>query len=360
MTFLQIQRKKKWVEVLKKIKIGKKEISDISPVFIIAEIGVNHNGNVETAEKLIDVAKQAGADCVKFQTFVSEEEISKNAPLAEYQKGKFSNQLDLVKNLELTENDFKNLKGYAENLELEFLSTPFDEGSVDVLEKIRVVGYKISSGDLNNIKLIKKIASTKKPIILSTGMASFEEIKESISWLQEEKTYYALLHCVSCYPTNIEDCNLLAISTLKEKFGVIVGFSDHTIGNEAALIATALGAKIIEKHITLDKTMNGPDHLMSMEPREFQKFVTSIRKAELAMGNGVKRCLPCEEEIKKVARKSIVSSRTMTKGEIINELDLKLKRPGTGIEPKYLDKMIGKCLKKNIEEDHLIKWDELD
>jgi|SaaInlStandDraft_2_1057019.scaffolds.fasta_scaffold41035_2 N,N'-diacetyllegionaminate synthase len=342
------------------MEIGNKEISDTAPVFIIAEIGINHNGKLETAKKLIDVAKQSGSDCVKFQTFVAEEEISKNAPLAEYQKGEFSNQLEMVKKLELTKEEFKNLKNYAENLKIEFLSTPFDELSVDVLEEINVVGYKISSGDLNNIKLLKKIALTKKPIILSTGMANIDEIQEATQLLKNQGADYSLLHCVSSYPTKIEDCNLLAISSLKEKFGVLVGFSDHTIGNEAALLAVALGAKIIEKHITLDKTMSGPDHSMSMNPNEFQKFVSDIRKAEISLGNGIKRCLPCEEEIKKVARKSIVSSRSMNKGEIINEFDLKLKRPGTGIEPKYLDKVIGKCLKKNIEEDHLMKWDELD
>lgn len=348
---------------MNKIVMGNHKIGEEQPIFIIAEIGVNHNGNIKIAKKLVDAAKAAKADCVKFQTFVTEEVIAQDAPLAQYQKisSTAKTQRDLVKKLELSAAAFADLKRYVENLDLVFLSTPFDFKSIDLLAKLDVPGFKISSGDLTNKPFIEKIASTGKPIILSTGMAEMHEIHESVEWIKKAgNSPYCLLQCTSSYPTQIHDCNLTTIPALEKEFKVPIGFSDHTTDSIAAIVSVGLGAKIIEKHITLDKKMDGPDHALSMEPHELISFVSNIRKAENAIGDGIKRCLPCEIDVRNVARKSIVAVNPLTKGAVIKKESVGIKRPGTGIEPKHLDGVISKRLKQNIGVDQVISWSDLE
>lgn len=339
-----------------------KKLESEHRTFIIAEAGVNHNGDIEIAKKLVDIAKRGGADCIKFQTFFTEEGISAEASLANYQidDNLIKNQIQLVKKLELSSDSFAKLKNYAENVGLIFLSTPFDLKSVELLEKLNVQAYKISSGDLTNKPLLLRISETKKPLILSTGMANLDEIKEAIGWLTEKGCkFISLMQCTSCYPTKVQDANLLAIKTLKDNFDLPVGFSDHTIGSLSSIMAIALKASFIEKHITPDHTMNGPDHSISMEPDEFQKFVKEIRNAELALGIGKKVCLPCEEEIKQVGRKSLVTLREISAGSILQAKDVGVKRPGTGISPKDLEKIIGKKVNRDLQKDTVIQWKHL-
>lgn len=338
-------------------------IGNKNQIFIIAEIGVNHNGDVRIAKKLIDVAFQAGADAVKFQTFFSKDHISKYAPIADYQKNDSSieTQLELVTKLELTKEEFLDLKKYTENYGLVFLSTPFDFKSVDLLMDLDITCFKISSGDLTNKPLLEKIAKTGKPIILSTGMANLLEINESINWLVSsgcEKI--SLMQCTSSYPTEIKDCNLMVIKTLRENFDVPIGFSDHTIDSISSITAVGVGAVLIEKHITLDHNLDGPDHSMSMEPKEFQQFVQNIRNAEKSLGSGIKETLPCEENVKKLARKSIVALSDIPKGTSLNFQNVGIKRPGTGIPPKFIENIIGRKINRSIKEDSIINWDDIE
>ena len=350
------------IKMMQKIKIKNFSIGVNEPIFIIAEVGVNHNGNIDVAKKLIDVAKESGANCVKFQTFVTDEVISKNTPLAEYQKNStnVSSQYELVKNLELSENDFLELKNYTEKSGLIFLSTPFDLHSVNLLDRINVDAFKISSGEITNKSLIEKISTYKKPIILSTGMSNLDEISEAINWItQNGCTSLAILQCTSNYPTELSNCNLSTISTLSEKYHVPIGFSDHTLDSLASIVAIGLGVKIIEKHITLSKDMSGPDHKASLEPHEFKSFVNQIRLAESILGDGIKKCLPCETNVKLVARKSLVVIDDMKKGEILTIDKIAIKRPGTGIEPKYIEQILNKKLKNEIKKDQILRWNDI-
>jgi len=341
-----------------KFQIENRFIGNSEPCFIIAEAGVNHNGDIKLAKKLIETANESGADAIKFQTFFPEEGITKDAPLAKYQslKTPFRNQLDMIKRLQLSENDFSELKDYAENLDLVFLSTPFDMKSIELLNNLKISAFKISSGDITNKQLLEKAAEYNKPIILSTGMSDIDEIQDAINWITNKGCKsYSLMQCTSNYPTEIHDCNLLAIRTLSEKFNVPIGFSDHTTDSVAAILAIGLGASYIEKHITLDHKMSGPDHHMSLEPKELKIFVNYVRKAQEALGDGIKKCLPCEEDVKKVARKSVVTLRNIHKDEIIEKNDLGVKRPGMGLPPKNLDNLIGKKAKRNILAETLIE-----
>jgi N,N'-diacetyllegionaminate synthase len=343
--------------------ISEKRIGNTNPIVIIAEIGVNHNGDVNIAKKLIDVAFEANADAVKFQTFFTEDHISKEAPTAEYQNKSSSvkTQIELVKKLELKKDDFKNLKEYAEDKGLIFLSTPFDFKSIDLLMDLGISSFKISSGDLTNKPLLKKIAQTGKSVILSTGMANLSEIKDAVKWLVDNgcKTY-SLMQCTSSYPTEIKDANLLTIKSLQESFDVPIGFSDHTVNSMASIISVGLGVKFIEKHITLDHTLSGPDHSMSMEPDEFKEFVQNIKNAQEALGNAVKETLPCEENVKKLARKSIVALTNISQGTLLTYQNIGIKRPGTGIPPKSIEDIIGKKATHDIIEDSLLTWDDLE
>lgn len=330
--------------------------------FIIAEAGVNHNGDLDIAKKLIDKAVEAGADAVKFQTFKAEELVTKEAPKAQYQKITTGdgNQYEMLKKLELSESDHAVLKKYCEKKGILFLSTPFDFESVDILEKLDIPLYKVSSGDLTNLPLLKYIAKKHKPIILSTGMANLAEVEEAVHAIYEEgNEQIVLLHCISNYPTAYEDVNLKAMLTLKEAFKLTVGYSDHTTGIEVPIAAVALGASVIEKHFTLDRNMPGPDHRASLEPDELKCMIDSIRNIEKAMGDGIKRCNKSEENIKTAARKSIVAARDISKGDVIQDIDVCFKRPQKGLEPKYIDNIIGKTAVRNIRKDEFIMFTDI-
>jgi len=330
-------------------------------VFVIAEAGVNHNGSVKTAKRMIDAAVEAGADAIKFQTFKAERVISRFAPKAEYQKlatGKDESQLEMVKKLELDTSAHKELINYCKEKEIFFLSSPFDLESIDLLDKFGLQMFKIPSGEITNLPFLRKIAKLKKKIILSTGMSSLKEIGDALGLLVKfgtKKRDIAVLHCNTEYPTPYEDVNLLAMLSIKEAFDVQVGYSDHTLGIEVAIAAVALGATIIEKHFTLDKNMRGPDHKASLEPDELRAMVKSIRNIEIALGNGTKKPSPSELKNKLIARKSIVASRDVKKGEVFTEKNLTIKRPGIGISPMNWEKIIGKIAKRAFKEDELIE-----
>jgi N-acetylneuraminate synthase/N,N'-diacetyllegionaminate synthase len=345
---------------MKKIKLGNRSISEGEPCFIIAEAGVNHNGTIELAKKLIEVAKDAGADAVKFQTFKAENVLIKNAEKAEYQKettGIEESQYEMIKRLELSEYDFKELADYAKKKGILFLSSPFDKESVDLLDEMNVSAFKVASGEITNFPLLKHIAKKGKSIILSTGMATLGEVEEALNVIRSEGVKdVILLHCVSNYPAKIEDVNLRALETLKQAFKLPVGFSDHTLGITTPIAAVALGACIIEKHFTLDRNLPGPDHKASLDPDELKEMVKAIRDVEKALGNGIKRPAKEEEEIKKVARRSIVAKVDIPEGAIISEDMLDVKRPGTGIVPKYFDFIVGMRAKKNIKKSNIVTW----
>lgn len=323
--------------------------------FIIAEAGVNHNGSIELAKKLINIASECGCDAVKFQTFKSENLVSKIAQKADYQKNNTDsseNQLEMLKKIELSQNDFIELQKYCEDKNILFLSTPFDIESIDFLASLNIPIFKIPSGEINNLPYLRKIATFKKDIILSTGMSTIEEIAQAVSVLDGCKI--SLLHCTTEYPCPYCDVNLKAIQTLKDRFNLEVGYSDHSEGIEVAIAAVAMGASIIEKHFTLDKNMQGPDHKASLEPSELKEMVQCIRNIEQALGTGEK--IPSASEVKnvKIARKSIVAKTDIKMGDILNEENLTVKRPGTGISPMQWDKIIGTVAEKNYQEDELI------
>jgi len=334
-------------------------------VFIIAEAGVNHNGKKDIALRMVDAACKAGADAIKFQTFKAEKLASRMAKKAPYQENKSKEgQLEMLKKLQLPPRFFKRLKKYCENKGILFLSTPFDYKSVDFLNKI-VPAYKISSGDLNNLPFLKYIAQKNKPILLSTGMATLKEVKEAVKIITNNQRCVkkdarfkslTLMHCTTSYPCPHKEANLLAIRTLKKEFRYPVGYSDHTKGVEASVAAVALGATIIEKHFTLDKNMSGPDHKASAEPKELKQLVSVIRNTEVGLGSGIKRPQSCEKENMKAARKSLVAARDLKAGEKISRLMIEIKRPGSGIAPVKLDKIIGKTLKRNKLKDELLDW----
>jgi len=333
-------------------------VNEKNKVFVIAEAGVNHNGDIEIAYKLIDEAKKAGADAVKFQTFVSEKGISKLATQAEYQKentGKIESQLDMVKKLELPLEDFGKLKKYCESSGIVFLSTPFEFDSLSYLESIGVERYKISSGEITNMPFLEKVNSLKKEVILSTGMANLEEVRQALELLKDCRKIN-LLHCNTEYPTPMTDVNLLAMNTLRKEFGLDVGYSDHTLGIEVSVAAVALGASIIEKHFTLDKEMDGPDHKASLEPVELNSMIQAIRNIEKALGNGIKEPSVSEIKNKVIARKSIVAKTEIKKGEKYTEENLTVKRPGNGITPMDWYRLIGAVAKRDYVEDELIEW----
>ncbi len=331
-------------------------------VLIIAEIGVNHNGCLNTAKKLIDVAVHSGADIVKFQTFKSDELTTDIAPLAEYQlknSPEFINQKKLLSKLELSEKNHISLKNYAEDLGIEFLSTGFTIQSIDLLARIGIRRWKVPSGEINNIPLLKKIALQNQPTIISTGMSTLGEIEFALKTLYEsnlQKDKITVLHCNSAYPTPMEDVNLKAISTIKDCFDISVGYSDHTCGIEASIAAVAMGAQIIEKHITLDKNMQGPDHKASIEPEELHNLVSSIRNIEKALGNGIKK--PSNSELKniEVVRKSIVASDYIEKGERYTTDNLCIKRPGTGLAPTMFDLLLGMKANRKYKPNDIINF----
>lgn len=329
-------------------------------VFIIAEAGVNHNGSIELAKKMIDVASKSGADAVKFQTFKAENLVSKNAQKAAYQKqntDKEESQFDMIKKLELDINTHKALMAYCKEKGIMFLSTPFDHDSIDMLNELGLEIFKIPSGEITNLPYLRHIGSLNKEVILSTGMADLGEIEDALDILIEagtDRDKITVLHANTMYPTPMEDVNLKAMQTIGKAFNINYGYSDHTLGIEVDIAAVAMGAKVIEKHFTLDKTMEGPDHKASLEPDELKEMVDAIRNIELALGSTVKKPSKSERPNMEIARKSIVASRSIKVGEIFTEDNLTIKRPGSGISPMRWDEIIGMKALKNYEVDELI------
>ena len=329
-------------------------------IFIIAEAGVNHNGSPELAKKLIDIAADAGADAVKFQTFKADKLVSKTAKKAEYQQQTTDaeeSQHEMIKKLELDEATHKELIAYCKTRNILFLSTPFDHDSIDLLNRLGMKIFKIPSGEITNLPYLRHIGSLGKEVVLSTGMADLGEIEDALDILSASgtpKERITVLHATTEYPCPIEDVNLKSMQTIRDAFGVKIGYSDHTNGIEIPIAAAAMGATVIEKHFTLDKTMEGPDHKASLEPNELNAMVSGIRNIEKALGDGIKK--PSKSEIKNisVARKSIVASCPIRKGELFGIENLTVKRPGTGISPMQWDIMIGTVAAKNYQEDELI------
>ncbi len=331
----------------------------MSQVLIIAEAGVNHNGSLETAKRMVDTARKCGVDIIKFQTARPESLVSRFAPKADYQKkatGGDETQLAMIKKLLLTFPEYKELAHYCANLDMMFLSTPFDRESISFLNDFTMPFWKIPSGEITNYPYLVKIANTGKEVVMSTGMATMQEIEVAIQVLRENKAgSIRLLHCNTEYPTPFTDVNLKAMLTLKERFKVEVGYSDHTCGIEVPIAAVAMGATIIEKHFTLDRSMEGPDHLASLEPDELEAMVMSIRHIEQAIGNSEKRPSDSERKNIVIARKSIVASKGIRVGEIFTEQNITTKRPGNGISPMRWNEILGMRANKNFQEDELIE-----
>jgi N,N'-diacetyllegionaminate synthase len=338
--------------------IEDKVIGDGNGAFIIAEAGVNHNGDINIARKLVDEAIFAGVDAIKFQTFKTEKLVTGYADMAQYQKnnlGKVDSQFNMLKKLELSYEEFIELQAYCQHKGIMFLSTPFDFESADFLESIGMKAFKISSGDLTNIPLLEHIAKFNKPIILSSGMATLSEIEEAINAIYSlGNKEVAVLHCTSNYPAKLESVNLNAMNTIKNAFKIISGYSDHTEGITIPIAAVAMGGNIIEKHFTLDKSMEGPDHKASLNPLELKAMIVAIRDVEMALGTGIKRYNLSEVDTMKAARKSIVAARNIKVGESIEFLDLDYKRPGTGLPPKFYVDIVGKKANRDIKVDEQI------
>lgn len=349
-----------------KIKIGNKLISKESPCFIIAEAGVNHNGSVKLAKKLIDKAKEAGVDAVKFQTFKTENIVTIKAKQAKYQmknigKQESQSQYMMLKRLELSSSDFRNLKRYCDKKKIIFLSTPHSgKKDVDLISKL-CPAIKVGSGDLTNLPILEYIAKKQLPIILSTGMATLKEVKEAVKTILPTNKKLILLHCTTNYPTPLNEVNLKAILTMRREFKLPIGYSDHTEGINVSLVAVAFGACVVEKHFTLDKNLPGPDHKASLEPKELKEMVKVIRETEKALGSGIKKPTKSEEKIKKVVRKSIVANIDIQKGSKIVTDMLIIKRPGTGeIKAKDYYKLLGKKSKRDIKKNTQLKWSMID
>ena len=322
-------------------------------VYIIAEAGVNHNGDMELAKKLIDKAKEAGADAVKFQAFKTELLVQEHTPLAPYQeRSQRGSQYEMLKKLEMNETHHRMLLDYAKEKGIDFLTSPFDLDSIDLIDRLGLPIIKIPSGEITNLPYLRKIGNLGKKVILSTGMSYLFEVAGAIDVLEASgTTNITLLHCNTEYPTPMDDVNLLAMRTLRDMFDRTVGFSDHTLGIEASLGAVALGAKVIEKHLTLDRTMEGPDHAASSDPEEFKAMVRGIRNLEKGLGTGLKR--PSESELrnKEAARKSMFATRDMEIGEEIKASDIAIKRPGIGLSPMLYDELVGSRAKRTYKKD---------
>lgn len=331
-------------------------------VLIIAEAGVNHNGSLEIAKRLVDEASSAGVDIIKFQTFKAEKLVSKAAKQAEYQKKNIGKgeetQYAMLRKLELSNKQHEELIAYCNLKNIRFFSTAFDMDSIDYLHSLNLGLWKIPSGEITNYPYLKKIASYKEPVILSTGMCELSDIENAINALVANgvsKDIITVLHCNTEYPTPMKDVNLKAMLEIKEKFGIKIGYSDHTEGIEVPIAAVALGATVIEKHFTLDKKMEGPDHKASLEPSELKAMVKSIRNIEQALGTGHKTVSESERKNIEIARKSIVAAKDIKEGEIFTEGNLTVKRPGNGISPMKWENVIGKVAKRNFQEEELIE-----
>ena len=334
----------------------------MSKVFIIAEAGVNHNGNLDLALRLVDAAKVAGADAVKFQTFKAERLVNKNAEKADYQKkttNTVESQFEMIKKLELSEADHIEIVEHCRTIGIEFLSTAFDFDSIELLKSLGIRKWKIPSGEITNLPYLRAIAALRTPIFMSTGMSTLGEIEEAISALESNgavRNNIILLHCTTEYPAPVAEVNLMAMVNMGKAFGVAIGYSDHTDGIAVPIAAVALGATVIEKHFTLDKTMVGPDHKASLEPDELAAMIKGIRTVETALGDGVKRITPSEARNRSVARKSIVAALPIHKGQILKDVDMTAKRPGTGISPMEWDRIVGRVAAMDYAVDEEIQW----
>ncbi len=329
-------------------------------VFIIAEAGVNHNGSVDLAKQLIDVASISGADAVKFQTFKAENLVARNTQKADYQKqttDASESQFDMIKKLELDVETHKELIAYCQEKDIMFLSAPFDHESINLLSDLRLQIFKIPSGEITNLPYLRHIGSLDKQVILSTGMSNLGEVEDALNILINagtSKDNITVLHANTMYPTPMKDVNLNAMLTIQKEFGVDIGYSDHTLGIEVDIAAVAMGASCIEKHFTLDKTMDGPDHKASLEPEELKAMVSAIRNIEKALGSNEKKPSPSEIVNIDIARKSIVASQSIKKGDKLTSENITTKRPGSGINPMQWDKIIGTPSKKDYQMDDLI------
>lgn len=332
-------------------------------VFVIAEAGVNHNGSLDLALQLVDAAKASGADAVKFQTFRADQLATRSAHKAPYQERTTVNsesQFEMLQRLELDADAHRQLIHHCRSVGIQFLSSPFDTQSADLLASMNVSLYKVPSGEITNLPFLQHLARKNKPLILSTGMSTLGEVEEAVQVLQAAGAIQlTLLHCVTEYPAPYDEVNLRAMQTLKSAFGLPVGYSDHTSGIEIAIAAVALGAEVIEKHFTLDRSLPGPDHSASLEPMELRQMVTAIRHVEAALGTGIKTPAPCELPNISVARKSVVASRTLPAGHQLATGDLEIKRPGNGLAPKLLPGLIGRTLRANVAKDEIINWEHL-
>ena len=333
------------------------------PVFIIAEAGVNHNGSIDQALRLADAAQASGADAVKFQTFRADLLATRTAPKAAYQeraKAVAESQFEMLKRLELDAGAHQRIFDHCRQIGIQFLSSPFDLQSADLLDAMNVPLFKVPSGEITNFPFLQHLAGKGRPLIVSTGMSTLVEVEEAVNVLRAAgAAHLTLLHCVTEYPAPYADINLRAMQTLQSTFGLPVGYSDHTLGIEIAIAAVAMGAVVIEKHFTLDRSLPGPDHAASLEPAELKRLVTAIRNVEAALGTGIKLPAPCERANLAVARKSVVARRPLAAGQRLTADDLDIKRPGTGIAPKHLPILIGRTLASAVAADEVITWSHL-
>jgi N,N'-diacetyllegionaminate synthase len=345
------------------VEIAGHKVGSNQPCFIIAEAGVNHNGDLERALALIEAAALAGADAVKFQSFVAEQLVTRKAPKAAYQKqttDDAESQFEMLRRLELSPAAHRKLMEHCQCKGILFLSTPFDEESADLLEKLEVAAFKVSSGELTNLPFLSRLARKHRPMIVSTGMADLAEVELAVRAIESEGNHdFVLLHCVSSYPASPADANLRAMATMATAFGVPVGYSDHTTGIAVAIAAVALGACVIEKHFTLDRTLPGPDHQASLEADELRLMVEGIRAAEAALGHGRKEPASTEANTTSVARKSLVAARDIPEGTILTAEMIAIKRPGTGLAPSMLPDLIGRRARTDIAANTLLGFDLL-
>lgn len=346
------------------IVIGNRAIGPGHPGFIIAEAGVNHNGDLDLAKKLVDVAADAGADAVKFQTFDAKRLVSGAAQKAQYQKETTTadeSQFEMLQQLQLSYQAHRELKTYCAQGGVLFMSTPFDEGSVDFLDDLGLEIFKTSSGDLTNLPLLAHIARKAKPMIVSTGMSTLQEVDAAVRAVRDTgNQQLVLLHCVSNYPTNPADVNLRAMHTLAREFDLPVGFSDHTTGVDIAIASVALGAVVLEKHFTLDRNLPGPDHQASLEPHELAAMISSIRRVEAALGNGIKQPVATERPIADVGRRSLHWNVALSEGAIIAREHLIALRPGTGISPARITDFVGRRLCRPVQPGVMVAEDDFE
>jgi N,N'-diacetyllegionaminate synthase len=335
----------------------------MSHVYIIAEAGVNHNGSLDLAFQLIEAAKACGADAVKFQSFRADLLATRSAHKAAYQERtteKSESQFEMLKRLELDADAHGKLIAHCKQVGIEFLSSPFDAESADLLDTFGISSFKIPSGEITNLPFLEHIARKGRPIILSTGMSTLGDVEDAVRVLRSAgASQLTLLHCVTEYPAPYAEVNLRAMHTLKCAFNLPVGYSDHTPGIDISVAAVALGAEVIEKHLTLDRALPGPDHAASLEPAELKEMIASIRRVEQALGTGIKSPAPCELLNLSVARKSIVAARALPAGHQLQAQDLNIKRPGNGLAPKLLPEVIGRTLRADLAPDELIRWEHL-